>query len=72
MIKFFDIIREEQISPQQFQRLDKINKLATRISNNTYDFIISQFSKYGIDVTDKNKLRVDVDDTISSEIMIDI
>lgn len=73
MIKFSEILlREEQLSQQQFQRMNRINKISDKISTNTYDFIINQFSKYGIDITDKRKLKMDVDDTISSEIMIDI
>jgi methyl coenzyme M reductase subunit D len=72
MIKFSEILREEQLSQQQFQRMNRINKISDKISINTYDFIINQFSKYGINVTDKRKLKMAIDDTISSEIVIDI
>jgi methyl coenzyme M reductase subunit D len=73
MIKFSKILlREEQLSQQQFQRMNRINKISDKISINTYDFIINQFSKYGINVTDKRKLKMAIDDTISSEIVIDI
>lgn len=73
MIKLVEILlKDEQLSPQQFQRIDKINRISNKISLNAYDFIISQFSRYGIDIADKRKLKIDVDSLISSEIMIDI
>lgn len=73
MIKLVEILlKDEQLSPQQFQRIDKINRISNKISLNAYDFIISQFSRYGIDIADKRKLKIDVDSLISSEIVIDI
>jgi 3-methyladenine DNA glycosylase AlkD len=71
MIKFSEILKEEQITPQQFQKIDKINKISGKISINAYDFIINQFSRYGIDIADKKKLRNDIDSAISSEIIVD-
>ena len=68
------IIREQlqSASPDQAAYLDLVNRKAALITNRVYDFTISQFSKYGIEIADKNKLKYDIDDAISQEIIVDI
>lgn len=73
MISLHQIIREQlSISSGEAMRLDIINQRASILSQRVYDFTIYQSSKLGIELSDKKKLKYDIDSAINDEVIIEI